>query len=176
MLNSQLHFVINKCNQQAVFKQLQLLPVFDMKLFKAVAIFSSLTAADEKKVPPRTPEQRLNTLNRFYARFIDSNLAQYREFRATNQKEKARIMMAAMWQAFYKKNWKTGERRCGYFNPSLPHGGPRPAPPNLNRRRRDVDDQEDPFDAYELSLQNGERSASVRLAENPHHAIRQLTF
>ena len=174
MLNSQLHFVINKCNQQAVFKQLQHLLVFDMKLFNAVAIFSSLTAADEKKVPPRTPIQRLNTLHRFYERFIDSQLAQYREFRATNQKEKAHIMMAALWRAFEKTNRKTGERRCGYFNPSLPHGGPRPISSEENRRRRDVDDEEDPFDAYELSLQNGERSASVRLSADPALALRQV--
>ena len=39
------------------------------------------------------------------------------------------------------------ERKCGYFNPDIPNGGP---PPTRRRKRRD--DEDDDFDDYEESI------------------------
>ena len=83
--------------------------------------FGNLAAAqDEKKVPPRRPDQRLNTLKRFAENWIESQLGSNlnRPQRAANKKRGfGRIFDRAL--AAYEK--------CGFFDPAvLPHGGPRP--------------------------------------------------
>merc|ERR1719394_2378881 len=84
-------------------------------------------------------------------------------------------MTDAMMATFFKTK-SDGLRSCSFFDPNVPNGGPRPNNDadndNVGRKRRDVD-AEDPFDVYEQNLQNGERSASVRLSNDPAVAHRE---
>ena len=144
-----------------------------MKVFNTIALVSGLVAADNKKVPPRRPEQRLNTLSRFYKEYIDTVIAESRPNRAYRQKQRIDSMTDAMEAAYMKVNPDgSGLRACGFFDPNVPNGGPRPSNDG-DRKRRDVD-AEDPFDVYEQRLQDGERSASVRLAPDTALALRQV--
>ena len=43
-----------------------------MKLSSIFTIFAVASADEERKVPPRTPDQRLRTLHRFVTNWIDS--------------------------------------------------------------------------------------------------------
>ena len=86
--------------------------------------FGNLVAAqdaiEEKKVPPRRPDQRLNTLKRFAENWIDSQLRANlnRPQRAINKKRAFNRIFDRALEAYNK---------CGYFDPTvLPHGGPRP--------------------------------------------------
>ena len=150
-----------------------------MKVFNTIALVSGLVAADNKKVPPRTPDQRLNTLTRFYRVFVDTNIEESRPGRAAHHKERIGMMSDAMMATYFKtKPDGSGLRSCSFFDPNVPNGGPRPnnngdADDTVGRKRRDVD-AEDPFDVYEQNLQNGERSASVRLSNEPALALRQV--
>ena len=101
-----------------------------------------------------------------FSEFIDSQVGQFRPNRAENQKTRANDMADRLGAAYNKQ--------CAFFDPMLPNGGPRPSSDDQGRKRRDADDEEDPFDAYELSLQSGERSASVRLDADPALALRQV--
>ena len=98
-----------------------------MKL-SSVTLFS-YAAADNKKVPPRHPLQRLERLNQFteemltqWFDFLQSQNAWIRKFR-TNGERMAR-------------NFQRGEQRCGHYDEEqLPHGGPA-------RKRRDENQTE----------------------------------
>ena len=141
-----------------------------MKFFNTLAIVSGLAAADNKKVPPRTPPQRLETLSRFFVEYIETNVKPNRPERAANQVEAVNRIHDPLNEIFHAvKPDGSGLRRCSFFDPNVPNGGPRP-----NRTRRDTNDSADPFDAYEERLENGERSASVRLSSDPALALRQV--
>ena len=156
--------MINNCNKLKHLK---------MKVFNTIALVSGLVAADNKKVPPRTPTQRLNTLSRFYKEYVDTFIEQSRPARANFHKERIDSMTDAMLATFMKtKPDGSGLRSCSFFDPTVPNGGPRPDN-NVDRKRRDVD-AEDPFDVYEQRLQDGERSASVRLSADSALALRQV--
>ena len=145
-----------------------------MKVFNTVALVSGLVAADNKKVPPRTPKQRLNTLSRFYKEYVETFIEQTRPGRAAKQMERIDSMTTAMMATYHKiKPDGSGLRACSFFDPTVPNGGPRPSNNNGDRKRRDVD-AEDPFDVYEQRLQDGERSASVRLSDDSALALRQV--
>ena len=145
-----------------------------MKVFNTIALVSGLVAADNKKVPPRTPTQRLNTLSRFYKEYVDNLIKETRPNRAVLHKERIDSMTSAMMATFMKtKPDGSGLRTCSFFDPNVPNGGPRPQNNNGDRKRRDVD-AEDPFDVYEQRLQDGERSASVRLSADSAIALRQV--
>ena len=150
-----------------------------MKVFNTIALVSGLVAADNKKVPPSTPDKRLNTLSRFYKEYVDMHIKESRPQRAAFHKERIETMTDAMMAAYFKtKPDGSGLRSCSFFDPNVPNGGPRPnnngdADDTVGRKRRDVD-AEDPFDVYEQNLQNGERSASVRLSNDPALALRQV--
>ena len=145
-----------------------------MKVFNTIALVSGLVAANNKKVPPRTPPQRLETLSRFYKEFIKSYVQPKRPERAANQIDAVDRLFNPLDEIYHAiKPDGSGLRRCSFFDPTIPNGGPRPSADDQGRKRRDVD--EDPFDAYEQSLESGERSASVRLSDNPALALRQVT-
>ena len=153
-----------------------------MKVFNSIAIVSGLVAAENKKVPPRTPDQRLNTLTRLYKEFVNTHIERRRTPVAMYHKKRIGMMSDAMMATYLKmKPDGSGLRSCSFFDPNVPNGGPRPnknddnAVPRFGygRMRRDVD-AEDPFDVYEQNLQNGERSASVRLSNDPALALRQV--
>ena len=146
-----------------------------MKVFNTIAIVSGLVAADNKKVPPRTPPQRLNTLTRYLKEYIELQVRPERPQRAANQELAVDRINDPLLEIYHAiKPDGSGLRRCSFFDPNVPNGGPRPL--TDTRKRRDADDSEDPFDAYEARLENGERSASVRLSSDPALALRQVNM
>merc|ERR1712174_171229 len=86
----------------------------------AAATIVAVASAQNKKVPPRHPLQRLTKLNKFAAEWCNANLD-----------EKA----AANWEGKFDRNTARFERRfelCGYYDETHEHGGP--------RERREDDD------------------------------------
>ena len=85
-----------------------------LSIFAIAAI--SLVEGKEKKVPPRTPPKRLATLRRFADEWTSANMAD--------------ADLASKWANKLKKHADRMEKkfnRCGFFDPSIKHGGPRPA-------------------------------------------------
>merc|ERR1712228_552689 len=96
----------------------------NMKVF-APAVFA-LVAADDKKVPPRHPLQRLNKLNMFASEWCDDNLS---------------AKQAANWKGKFGRNTARFEDRfvkCGFYDDQLTHGGPA----GSERKRRSGEDCE----------------------------------
>jgi hypothetical protein len=131
----------------------------------SVAIFA-IAAADDRKVPPRRPEQRLSRLNQFSAEWLNANLPNLPSKDAWIAKFETNA--SRMMRAYEREN-------CGYFDPTnLPHGGPDPNPhlrPNLKprktlRKRREADS--DDYEADDGTLLRYDR-------ENPLTGIRQIT-
>jgi hypothetical protein len=95
-----------------------------MKL--ATTTLFAIAAANEKKVPPRHPLQRLKRLNQFAKEWAEDNL---------NAKQ------AANWGPKFDRNTERFRQRwaiCQFYDEEqLPHGGPAP-----DRKRRDDDDDE----------------------------------
>ena len=125
-----------------------------MKLSSAVIVAVATAQNDEKKVPPRHPLQRLNKLNKFAAEWCNANLD-----------EKA----AANWEGKFDRNVARFERRfelCGFYDEDqLPHGGPKPADDNRERREED-----------ELAFLDCEGSLCPRYDKNnPVRGIQQIT-
>merc|ERR1712150_269716 len=81
---------------------------------KTFALFTiAAVNADDKKVPPRHPLQRLNKLNNFAAEWCVDNLSAKE---ATN------------WTRKFNQNTARFERRfelCGFYDENAEHGGPR---------------------------------------------------
>jgi len=96
-----------------------------MKLSSIFTIFAVASADPERKVPPRTPDQRLNTLHRFVTNWIDSQISIDQ-----NRPQRAETMKSS-FDRLYQRQLDAFEE-CGFFNPSLEHGGPKP----ISRRRR----------------------------------------
>ena len=120
-----------------------------MKL--AVATIVAVASAQNKKVPPRHPLQRLNKLNIFAAEWCNANL----DDRA-----------AANWEAKFDRNVARFERRfelCGFYDANSEHGGPKPQ----DRKRREEDD---------LAFLDCEGSLCPRYDKNnPVRGIQQIT-
>jgi len=96
-----------------------------MKVFVPAII--ALAAADDKKVPPRHPLQRLNKLTAFANEWVNDNLTG---------------KQAANWGPKFDQNSARMERRfelCGFYDESSEHGGP--------RERRDTDVE--PLERYD---------------------------
>ena len=161
---------------------------------------AALGGPSERKVPPRTPPQRLETLQRFFKDYIDINVKPDRPERASNQKAAVSRIYNPLEEIFHaKKPDGSGLRRCSFFDPNVPNGGPRPVsgtntraaedwvaqllcefdgftgPQCDTKRKRRQADNFDPFDDYEAQLENGERAtAAVRLSPDPALALRQV--
>ena len=92
-----------------------------MKL--SIATFIAVASADEKKVPPRHPLQRLRKLQAFANEWVNDNLTP---------------KQAANWGPKFDKNADRMEKRwdiCQFYDENqLPHGGPAP-----DRKRREAD-------------------------------------
>ena len=99
-----------------------------MKITQAV-IFA-VAAADEKKVPPRHPLQRLDRLVEFSTELLEDHFGFWkRQAKFITKFSKAADRMRDAFE-------RNGEK-CGFYDPDLlPHGGPDPA----ERKRRDLDD------------------------------------
>ena len=109
---------------------------------------ASVAFADEKKVPPRHPLQRLNRLVEFSHEFIDSGwfLYQSGNWKTNPGKHNPDNKYTGNWNRMWKnkfetnaermeRNFKRGNQRCGFYDENLlPHGGPK-----TDRERRDDD-------------------------------------
>ena len=92
------------------------------------ALLFVVVSADDKKVPPRHPLQRLKRLTDFseellvdWYGFLPSQQAWIKKF----EKNAERM----------ERNFNRGNQRCGHYDENqLPHGGP------ADRKRRDLDD------------------------------------
>merc|ERR1711979_9973 len=114
-----------------------------MKVF--VGALFALAAAEEKKVPPRHPNNRLNKLLQFASEWCDDNL---------NASE------AKHWKNKFERNKSRISRRweiCGFYDENqLPHGGPAKA-----RKRRFAGAEDDELIRYDKN--------------NPVVGIKQIT-
>ena len=123
-----------------------------MKLSVATIVAVASAQDNEKKVPPRHPNQRLAKLNKFA-----------REWCTTNLTEK----QANHWIEKFDRNVVRFERRwelCGFYDENqLPHGGPKPE----DRKRREDDD---------LAFLDCEGALCPRYDKNnPVRGIQQIT-
>lgn len=104
-----------------------------MKLF--VPTVFALVAADEKKVPPRHPLQRLNALNQFTEEMLNTWFTFLPS--KDNWIQKFQNNAARMERAFTR-----GEQRCGHYDHNSEHGGP------PERKRREDEEGNAPWDRY----------------------------
>merc|ERR1711915_1006398 len=147
-----------------------------MKLLGLSLLGAALAGPSERKVPPRTPPQRLNTLKTFFKDYISNNVAENRPDRAVNQVAAVDRIYDPLNEIYHAiKPDGSGLRRCSFSDPTVPNGGPRPVSDTdkraaeqwvanelcalgvseqCKRKRRDAD-AFDPFDDYEAQLENG---------------------
>jgi len=96
---------------------------FGQLLVSAALAQQNATQEEEgRKVPNRTPLQRLETLQRFGAEWSEANLSE-------NQ--------AQRWVAKINANSERMRKRysiCGWFDVDIPHGGPNPETRYINIR------------------------------------------
>jgi hypothetical protein len=132
----------------------------------SIAIFA-VAAADERKVPPRRPEQRLNRLNQFSGEWLNDNLPDLPSKNAWIAKFETNANR--MLIAFNRAN-------CGFFDATLlPHGGPDPnpllnpkmRPRNMDRKRRSTESDDD-YESDDGSLLRYDKN-------DPKTGIRQIT-
>ena len=90
--------------------------------FQNVLVALAMAQDDDRKVPPRTPPQRLNTLQRFAREWVDAQIGVEinRPSRADNMKANGITRLNDKMLAAYQKD-------CHFFDPTVEHGGPRPA-------------------------------------------------
>jgi len=99
----------------------------------STVVLATVAVAEEKKVPPRHPLQRLTALTKFSAELLND----WYSFLPSKDKWIAKFATNAVRM---EKNFNRGNQRCGFYDDSqLPHGGP-------ERRRRDADDDELRYD------------------------------
>ena len=92
------------------------------------ALLFAVASADDKKVPPRHPLQRLKRLTDFSAELLND----WYGFLPSKDKWVAKFEKNAERM---ERNFKRGNQRCGHYDENqLPHGGP------AERKRRDLDD------------------------------------
>merc|ERR1711972_4770 len=109
-----------------------------MKLLSLTLL--SFAAAEEKKVPPKHPLQRLNTLENFAIDWLNTYLLN----------KQARNWGNKIARNTQRYKWRF--ERCGFFDASKIHGGP---------KRRSADDSDDILD-------------DLRLSNEPNLALRQI--
>ena len=117
-----------------------------MKTFAFALIAAA--SADDKKVPPRHPLNRLSKLKDFAVEWCSDNLT---------------VNQAKNWIPKFKRNTVRFEQRfelCGFYDSDqLPHGGPEPG-----RKRRSEDD----IDCDESGICRYDKS-------NPIRGLQQIT-
>merc|ERR1711920_563225 len=117
------------------------------------ALLFAVAAAEDKKVPPRHPLQRLNRLTEFTEEILND------WFNFLPSKD-AWVAKFANNAARMESNFNRGNQRCGFYDEDqLPHGGP-------ERKRRDADDvgrynREDPTEGVK-QLTTGYRKWAQR--------------
>ena len=124
-----------------------------IKLCSRVIALVAYVSSQEKKVPPRTPSDRMTTLKRFADSWIAANIAIgiNRPDRALKMTDRIQLMTDKLELQY---------AQCGFFDPSVPHGGPRPA-----RKRRS--DEVNVFDRFEDALRERKMAENeVRLSND----------
>ena len=117
----------------------------------------------ERAVPPRTPIQRLTMLKKFSkdwsAKFLGSNCTVC----ARNHPRAFKFMHKLELQ--YGRFLLAYKSSCGFFDPSIAHGGPNPYPKIRDRREVILlgDDDMDIFD-----------DVLMRVSTDPLYALRQI--
>lgn len=100
-------------------------------LYFPLVLLSHRASAADRKVPPRTPNDRIKTLQRFLGDWIDDNIGETRAGRASNfanrkffgegDPDASKLILA-----YTAVNPDFGVPKCSYYNPAnLNHGGPR---------------------------------------------------
>merc|ERR1711953_280052 len=111
------------------------------------ALLFALASANDRKVPPRHPLQRLARLTEFTEELLNDWYSWLPSKNSWVAKFKANA-------ARMEKNFRRGNQRCGYYDEQqLPHGGP------ADRKRRSADDHD--WDRYNR--------------EDPSEGTKQLT-
>ena len=109
------------------------------------ALLLAVASADDKKVPPRHPLQRLTRLTEFSAELLN-------DWYSWLPSKDAWVQKFATNAERMERNFNRGNQRCGFYDEDqLPHGGP------AERKRRDLID----VDRYDR--------------EHPDVGIKQLT-
>ena len=98
------------------------------------ALLFAVAAAEDKKVPPRHPLQRLNKL----VEFSEEILNEWYTFLPSKDSWVAKFAANAERM---ERNFNRGNQRCGYYDESSEHGGPAAA----ERKRREASSD---FDRY----------------------------
>merc|ERR1712176_1200689 len=113
-----------------------------MKL--SLATMVAVAAANDKKVPPRHPLNRLNKIKSFYRAFGADVVASRISEKAGDRFANRFVKMCENFEnAFNRDN-------CGYYDDNSKHGGPDPNPnvrPNGKPRNRRDDDDESEIEA-----------------------------
>ena len=92
------------------------------------ALLFAVASADDKKVPPRHPLQRLTRLTEFSAELLN-------DWYSWLPSKDAWVQKFANNAERMERNFNRGNQRCGHYDENqLPHGGP------AERKRRDLDD------------------------------------
>jgi len=112
-------------------------------------------------VAPKTPPQRLESLVRFTKEWMERNLSE--------------LPSKESWIRKFDKNagrmLKAFNRRtCGFFDPTIAHGGPNPNPKRRNRR-----DAQEIEDLQRMFLQSESPFQGRYDRENPATGIQQIT-
>merc|ERR1712176_1333107 len=112
----------------------------------------SVAAANDKKVPPRHPLNRLNKLKKFYEGFAADIVADRISDKAADRFAARFTKMCDGFEAAFNRP------NCGYYDDSSKHGGPDPNPnvrPNGKpRNRRDDDDESEIEDLAAFCAEN----------------------
>jgi len=155
-----------------------------MKIFGAVTVVAALVQgqSDERKVPPRTPAQRLNTLKRFATEWVNAQIGV-----GINRPNRAANMVGKGIERLESKMTDAAAKECFFFDPTVPHGGPNPdtqgrkrraawVEKELNRIQREVDsnDDLDVFDQYFAALEVRGFDGQVRLSDDVDLAWKQI--
>ena len=90
--------------------------------FQNVLVALAMAQDDERKVPPRTPAQRLNTLKRFAGEWINAQIGV-----EINRPSRAQNMINIGIERLESKMTEAASKDCFFFDPTVEHGGPNPA-------------------------------------------------
>merc|ERR1712154_133956 len=97
------------------------------KMKFSTAVLVAVASAEDKKVPPRHPLQRLARLTEFSAEILN-------DWYGFLPSKDSWIQKFANNAERMERNFNRGNQRCGFYDENqLPHGGP-------ERKRRDLDD------------------------------------
>ena len=132
------------------------------------ALLFAVAAAEDKKVPPRHPLQRLNKL----VEFSEEILNEWYTFLPSKDSWVAKFAANAERM---ERNFNRGNQRCGYYDESSEHGGPA-----AERKRREANsdldryNREDPVEGTKQITTGFRKWAERYLANDKEGAFCKL--